>query len=105
MKTRWTRLAATALLLGTILHHSTAAEPDGNVTTNRFRITGMHCDGCAGGITSELKRTAGVVYVNVSLTNKLAIVAYETNRLTSSNIVQVVKEAGYTATPVAKPGK
>lgn len=105
MKTRWTILAATALLLGTTPHLSTAAEPASTVATNRFRITDMYCEGCAGGITSELKRTAGVVYVNVSLTNKLAIVAYETNRLTSSNIVQVVKEAGYTATPVAKTGK
>lgn len=29
----------------------------------------------------------------------------KTNRLTSSNIVQVVKDAGYTAEPVVKPGK
>ena len=97
------KILSVAILLFSL--HLNAAEPASTVTTNRFRITGMHCDGCAGGITSELKRTAGVVYVNVSLTNKLAIVAYETNHLTSSNIVQVVKEAGYTAELVVKPVK
>jgi copper chaperone CopZ len=92
-------LIAAILLFASRLH---AAEPAPHSVTNQFRISDMYCEGCAGGITSELKRTAGVVYVNVSLTNKLAIVAYDTNRLTSSNIVQVVKDAGYTAAPVVK---
>jgi copper chaperone CopZ len=96
----WKQISTLALLSWVISSH--AAEPVRANATNQFRITGMFCEGCAGGITSELKRTAGVTYVNVSLTNKLALVAYDTNRVTTSNLVHVVKEAGYTAEPITK---
>ncbi len=68
--------------------------------TNRFTITGMQCDSCAKGITSELKRAPGVATASVSFTNKLAIVAYDTNRTTVKALQKVIVEAGYRAKPV-----
>lgn len=70
--------------------------------TNRFAVTGMHCDGCAKGIASELKRAPGVAAATVSFTNKLAVVAYDTNRTTLKALQKVIVEAGYGVKPVRR---
>ncbi len=70
--------------------------------TNRFVVTGMHCGGCAQGLTSELRHSKGVATVSVSLTNKLATVAFDTNQITSARLIKVIREAGFKAT-LAKP--
>lgn len=72
--------------------------------TNRFSITGMSCEGCARGIASELKRTAGVAWTDVTFSNKLAVVAYDTNRVSPDGLKKVIVEAGYDA-KLIKPGK
>jgi copper chaperone CopZ len=72
--------------------------------TNRFTITGMSCDGCAHGIASELKRTPGVVTADVAFSNKLAVVAYDTNRVSTDGLKKVIVEAGYEA-KLIKPRK
>lgn len=71
--------------------------------TNWLAITGMHCDGCAKGLTFELKRAPGVANATVSFTNKLAVVAYDTNRITLKTLQAVVAEAGYAAKPTKPP--
>lgn len=70
--------------------------------TNEFTITGMHCNGCAQGLTSELKRAAGVASATVSFTNRLAVVAFDTNRTSRARLVQVIEEAGFKASRVKK---
>jgi copper chaperone CopZ len=65
--------------------------------TNQFAITGMHCDGCAGGLTAELKATRGVVSAQVTFSNKLAVVAIDTNKVNTTQLTKVIKEAGFTA--------
>jgi copper chaperone CopZ len=42
----------------------------------------------------ELKRLPGVTSVEVSFTNKLAVVAYDTNQMFQSKLERVVREAG-----------
>ncbi len=68
--------------------------------TNSFTITGMHCDGCANGLTAELKETAGVVRAQVTFSNKLAVVSYDTNKISAAKLIAVIKEAGFAAKPV-----
>ena len=87
---------ATVMVLG--------AEPRKNVAnaTNQFLVTGMHCKGCAAGITSELKRTRGVQFAEVTLTNQLAVVAFDTNRVSPAALVKVIQEAGYEAAVVKR---
>lgn len=65
--------------------------------TNWFKVSGMHCNGCASGIRSELRRTAGVADATVSFTNRLAMVAYDTNSVSAKQLLTVIREAGYTA--------
>ena len=70
--------------------------------TNRFVVTGLSCNGCAQGIAGELKRTPGVAFASVSFSNKLATVAYDTNRISTKELRKVIVEAGYGA-KLAKP--
>ena len=68
--------------------------------TNQFTITGMHCDGCAGGLTTELKAARGVATAQVTFSNQLAVVAYDTNKINTVQLTKVIKEAGFTAKEV-----
>ncbi|MFO1498206.1 MAG: heavy metal-associated domain-containing protein [Verrucomicrobiota bacterium] len=65
--------------------------------TNQFQIKGMSCDGCARGIASELQRVRGVFSAEVTFSNKLAIVAYNTNRVSAEALGKVILDAGYEA--------
>jgi copper chaperone CopZ len=79
-----------------------AAPPATANQTNWFKVTGMHCNGCASGIRSELRRTTGVADASVNLTNQLAMIAYDTNQVSVKQLVGVIKEAGYGA-KLSKP--
>ena len=75
------------------------ARPLANAT-NAFTVSGMHCNGCARGLASELSRARGVASATVSLTNRLAVVAYDTNRTSAAKLVKVIEEAGFKAKKV-----
>lgn len=91
-----TKLALLTLALAAMTAPGAESKSTPNAT-NRFAITGMHCDGCAKGITGELKLTPGVVSVDVSFSNKLATVAFDRNIVSTARLVKVIKEAGYKA--------
>jgi copper chaperone CopZ len=85
--------------------HADAARPAPVVVvqanaTNQFKIKGMHCDGCAKGIAAEVRAVAGVAAVDVSFERKLAVVAFDTNRVGQVELIRVIKEAGFEATAV-----
>jgi Cu+-exporting ATPase len=65
----------------------------------RVPIQGMSCDGCAGGIQSELLRTPGVAAAAVGFAEGLAVVAVDTNKLSFEALAKVVADAGYKASP------
>lgn len=67
--------------------------------TNQFDIQGMHCDGCARGLAAELRRVPGVTKAEVSFPKRLAVVVYETNRVSVATLMRTVEEAGYQAKP------
>jgi copper chaperone CopZ len=68
--------------------------------TNYFTISGMHCDGCANGLTAELKETRGVIHAQVTFSNRLAMVAIDTNKISTTKLTRVIQKSGYQATPV-----
>lgn len=90
------------LILASLAAAALAADPAPKATcvTNRFAISGMHCDGCATGLTAELNPTRGVVFAQVTFSNQLAVVAFDTNRISQAKLVQVAKAAGFEAKPV-----
>jgi len=87
-----------AALLGVAIT-TVAADKPGVIAnaTNHFTVTGMHCDGCAGGLTAELKETRGVANATVTFSNKLAVVTYDTNTISTTQLTKVIKEAGFEA--------
>lgn len=102
---KWIRPAgpATVLtILGLMASMRGADRPRANAT-NWLAVTGMHCEGCARGLNSELRRIPGVITATVTFTNRLAIVVYDTNQVSLTNLLKAVAEAGYGAKPIDQP--
>jgi copper chaperone CopZ len=97
MRTTAAFSAAALLFAAGLLRASGPAAATAPNTTNRFNISGMHCTACARGIASELKRTPGVASAEVNFTNRVAVVAYDTNATTVKVLLKAVEEAGYEA--------
>lgn len=99
---RMKRLMCSATLLALTIVAAKAGESGtASNATNRFEISGMHCDGCANGLKAEFKATRGVITADVTLSNKLAVIAFDTNRVTSAQLIKVATEAGYQAKQIA----
>ena len=60
-------------------------------------VEGMICDSCAAGIKAMLKRTAGVIAVDVSYQKKEAVVDYNPEKVTPEKIVETINNLGYKA--------
>jgi copper chaperone CopZ len=67
----------------------------------RFAITGMTCEGCTGGLRSELLAAAGVKSAEVNLKAAQAVVVCETNRTDAAQLLKVIKEAGFEGKPIS----
>lgn len=96
------KLIITLALAATTVGAHAAGQPANANATNTLAVAGMHCDGCAKGITSELKRTPGVITATVSFSNQLAVVALDTNRVSNAQLIKVIEAAGYKAQLRAK---
>lgn len=92
------KLFTTIALLGVAVTVLAADKPTVTANaTNRFTVTGMHCDGCANGLTAELKETKGVTDATVTFSNKLAVVAYDTNKVSAAQLTTAITQAGFAA--------
>lgn len=88
------RLALVSMIL---LAAVSLAAADQQPTTVTLTISGMHCEGCASGITAMLKRTDGVLKADVSYEEKRAVVEYDAAKTSPASIVQAVEKLGYKA--------
>lgn len=61
-----------------------------------FEVGGMHCEGCAGGVLSELRRIPGVHWGRVDFVSGQAEVRVDAEQVTMEGLERVVVEAGYT---------
>ncbi len=62
----------------------------------RARIGGLHCSLCTGTIEKALARRPGVDKVAVSLTHEQALIEYDPNVARAEDLLQTLKEIGYT---------
>lgn len=62
--------------------------------------TNVKCGGCVATITPFLNQEKGIASWNVDLASPQRILAVETEELTSGEIVEVMKKAGYQASPI-----
>jgi copper chaperone CopZ len=70
----------------------------GEVTT-RLRIEGMNCALCAPAVTKALKQVEGVRTVDVSVTEKRAVVVTD-ETVATATLTAAVAKAGFSATVV-----
>jgi Cu+-exporting ATPase len=75
--------------------------PDG-LARFRARIGGMHCSLCTGTLEKALGRQPGVAKVAVSLTHEQALVEYDPARLQPQDLVDTLRDIGYSARDPAK---
>lgn len=69
-----------------------------------LQISGMHCASCALLIERELRKTPGVREAQVSFASEKAWVVFDPNAVSVPDLVQVVKGAGYGASPGEEAG-
>jgi len=65
--------------------------------TATFKVDDMHCPSCPRLIQMDLEDKPGVVAVNASLDTKLVIVEYDPTNISVPELVESIKESGYTA--------
>ncbi len=75
--------------------------PDG-LARFRARIAGLHCSLCTGTLEKALGRQPGVANVAVSLTHEQALVEYDPAQLRPQDLVDTLKDIGYSARDPAK---
>ena len=63
--------------------------------TERLKVTGMTCGGCAGNVTMALKGVNGVSDVNVSLAAGAATVKFDERLTSPEQLKSAVRRAGY----------
>ena len=74
---------------------SPASSGVGPEEEGRFPVTGMTCAACSAAVERELRRTPGVVDVEVSLATEEARVRWSPEATSPEALAQVVEEAGY----------
>lgn len=60
-------------------------------------VSGMHCEGCASGIESMVKRVAGVIKTDVSYKTRQAVVRYDAAKTSPQKIIAAIEKLGYKA--------
>ncbi len=83
------------------------AEPKSSVSTSKeikervsLSLSGMHCASCAGIIERSIKKVPGVIQASVNFGSEKALVDYDSNSTNTENLINAVKEAGYSATKI-----
>lgn len=69
-----------------------------NTNTITFKVDDMHCGSCPRLIQMDLEDKPGVVAVNASLDTKLVVVEYDPGNISTPELIQTIKDSGYTAT-------
>ncbi|TAL93957.1 MAG: heavy-metal-associated domain-containing protein [Rhodanobacter sp.] len=66
--------------------------------TSVFKISGMHCEGCAQIVRSVVERQDGVQTSTVSYADGTARVLFDPARIEPGRLLAVIEKAGYGAT-------
>ncbi len=67
------------------------------IETKIFKISGMHCSSCAMNIDGELEDTEGVFESTTSYAKEQAEVKFDSDKIKSDSIMEIIKKTGYEA--------
>ena len=65
------------------------------MTTTKFKVEGMHCDGCAQIVQSHLEKKTGVRTANVSFNDGEARILYDMHAVAEDKLAEAIEKAGY----------
>lgn len=65
--------------------------------TVEYKVSGMHCMGCAGSIQRVLERNAAVENAEVSLEDGNAKVSYDETLIDDAKVIKLIENLGYEA--------
>ncbi|MEO3875760.1 heavy metal-associated domain-containing protein [Nonomuraea sp. B12E4] len=68
------------------------------MSASTYKVSGMTCSGCAGKVTAEIRKVAGVSSVDVDLATGQVTVTSD-GPLDDEQIRNVVEEVGYEVVP------
>jgi len=71
----------------------------------KFEVYGMTCSSCSSHVEKAVSKLSGVKKVNVNLLSNSMMVEYDENSLQIDNIINAVKDAGYSAILVNEKNK
>lgn len=66
-----------------------------------FKVNDMHCESCPKLIKMDLEETSGVISVEALLQTKTVTVKYDDTFIDIDKLIDVIKNSGYTASPLA----
>jgi len=66
-----------------------------------FKILDMHCTACALNIDFELEDLEGVKMAKTNYAKSETVVEYDPKILSGKKIIEAIKKAGYTSTPLS----
>lgn len=95
-------LSIFAILLNTLRVRSLKLESiqtasSGALVQSEFKVTNMVCEGCAEKITSEVTKLPGIKGVKPKVFQKLVAISYESDKVTQSQIKEVITKSGFNA--------
>ena len=68
------------------------------IKTVKMSVDGMTCQGCVNSVQTALTDREGVVDCSVSLSENLAVVAYDPGKVSEKDLLAAVETSGYRAT-------
>ena len=68
------------------------------MTKKRFQIQGMHCVGCAMTVDGAVEDLPGVKSATTNYARQVADVEYDEKKVTDTQIITAIQDAGYKAT-------
>ena len=69
---------------------------DKKIETVELKVLGMACGGCKAAVEKALQGLEGVSSARVNLTEKTALITYDSNKLGLQDLKKAIQGAGYT---------
>lgn len=70
------------------------------MNTSIYQVTGMHCSSCSMLVTMNLQDLPGVESAECNHATGRTEVTYDASKLSSSDIIGAIRDAGYEASPI-----
>jgi len=79
----------------TVKQELNADSDNQNITTIKFKITGITCAGCSNAIYKTLKEVDGVIEHSVEYPGDIAIIEFDNSKTNAIALKEVIEKKGY----------